>query len=80
MKSTWRRQSDYELEYGHKKNDVPFFAFSVGVFRSRIKNYLTSENPEIRQAAGELEELLPKDLPEVKIFSLPTEEITEEEF
>jgi ubiquinone/menaquinone biosynthesis C-methylase UbiE len=26
MKSTWRRQSDYELEYGRKKSDIPFWA------------------------------------------------------
>lgn len=26
MKFTWRRQSDYELEYGRKKNDILFWA------------------------------------------------------
>lgn len=35
MKSTWRRQADYGLEYGRKKSDIPFWAGLIKEFKAK---------------------------------------------
>lgn len=66
----FRRYS--EFVYG--KPSLEIFAYTVQQLNAKVEACLTSENPDVKEAAEELRKLLPQDLPEVSIKELPSED------
>lgn len=61
-----------EFIYGRPSKDI--FAFTVNRLREQTSAYSgASQDPTVRQAAQDLEAALPKNLPEPKVYSLPSE-------
>lgn len=61
-----------EFVYGKPSPEI--FAYTIESLRSTLQPHLVSENTDLHQAAQALNESLPKNLPPVKISSLPNEE------
>lgn len=66
----FRRYSQFI--YGRPSPDV--FAYTVHSLQNELSEYGDSDNPALQRAAQELAAVLPKNLPEPKVSSLPSEE------
>lgn len=68
-----RRFKKY-AEFIYGKPSIEIFAYTVRSLHSELEKYLDSERPDIQRVAEELTVLLPQDLKETKVFTLPAEE------